>query len=256
MAAKTKIRVPLLQQIRMDRAVRLMAGHAALPQSLVLKNKLPRLLLVTVRALAGGPPHRQRPGLHDFSLVRIVAGHTAHRSVHHRMPIRQIKLGMLPQMAFEAGRRIASRIRDEHRASLRAAHRDVLAAGAVTGFATGVAHLRIRHPHARMHAPVKNIRDVLVAIHAGGVADPCRAVIGNRNCHRPFDGGTGTENQRRRESSAACSQRAPGWRALPSLEKLSVHSNPSRPPWSAPAAIQPRRQLSSQGVANEIPHYD
>ena len=88
MTPEAKVWVALGEHFAVDRPVRIMAGRATLPQGFVFKNDRARLLAVALRAAFVAARHRQAAGgLEDVSAVGIMALHTVHAALNHRMAI-------------------------------------------------------------------------------------------------------------------------------------------------------------------------
>ena len=114
---KTKGGVALGQHPRIDRAMRLMAGVAALAQSLVLEDKRPALHGVTLET--GFVCARQfgAAALDCGTFVRVMAIRTAHFPFQHRVVVRQGELRPHIEMALETGLRRSARVDDRARAT-------------------------------------------------------------------------------------------------------------------------------------------
>lgn len=194
-ALEAQIRVPLHQQFRVDRSVRRMTGHAPLPQCFVFEDKRARLLAMTRGAGLIEPRHRQTARrFEDFLAVRIVALHTIHSVLYHRMMVREIELGVRLDVALKTTRRILSGIHNEP--ALSTADPDVFASGAVTRFASG--HRRrfqVVPVKSRVRTGRKNPRNVRVAFGAGPVANEMRALDMRRGDRCLAYSGTGANEQ-------------------------------------------------------------
>ncbi len=113
------------------------AHGAALVHCLVLKNEGPGLVLMTLGATLILPRHGQTTRrFEDVAAVGIMAVNTAHVPLNHGMMLREIEFGLHIQMTLEAGFGIFAGIDDQAGGATGA---DMLAAGAVTGFATALA---------------------------------------------------------------------------------------------------------------------
>jgi hypothetical protein len=131
--AQTEIGVGLHQHLAMRRSVRLMAGDAPVSQRLVFKDKTPRLLPVTGRALLVEPGHGQPAGwLHYVRPMRIVTLNTRHSPLDDRMMLGQVEIGVDVDVAVETGLWTSARIEN----GPLPAQRNVPAARAVTRLAT------------------------------------------------------------------------------------------------------------------------
>lgn len=114
MATEAKVWVIGHEQLFVDGTMRVMAGRAALAHGLVLKDKGPRLRLVTLRATLILPRHGQATGrLEDVAAVRIVAIHAIHETFDDRMMLGEIEFGLHVEVALEAGRGVFPGIDDE-----------------------------------------------------------------------------------------------------------------------------------------------
>src|SRR5580698_1039160 len=177
------------EQFVVDGTVWVMTSRAAFAQGLMLKNKRPRLRLVTTRAALILPRHGQAAGrLEDVATVRIMAIHAIHEAFHDRMMLGQIEFGLHVEVALETGRGIFSGIDDE---AGRAAGPDMFAAGAVAGFTTSLTgHGGPLNLQARVRAGREFTDDVRMAIRARLVADVVRAWNLKRGNNRGRTGGT------------------------------------------------------------------
>ena len=123
------------KHLLVHRAVGLVAGGAAFLDGVMWENEGTGLGLV---AFVAGFVLAAELGAHaldSIARVRVVAIAAAHLAGQHGMAVGQAELGLLVQMALEAGFCGFLGIDD---GSLAAAGGDVLAAGAVAGFATHV----------------------------------------------------------------------------------------------------------------------
>lgn len=194
-AFQAQIHIPLDQQFRIDRSVRRVTGRASLPQRLVFEDKRARLLAMALGACFIQTRHRQAAcRLQDFFAVRIVALHTIHSVLRHRMMVRQVELRVRFEMTLKARLRILARIDDESASPASDTH--MLAARPVTGFTS-----RPRRPvqivlvKSCMRAGRKNPRDVRVAFGTSPVSHEARSLNAGRRHHGLLDGGTGAEHQ-------------------------------------------------------------
>ncbi len=134
---EAKIGIALFEQFSIQRTMRVVADGAAFAQGLVFENHGPGLFAVTLRAAFIPPGHGQSAlGFEDVFPVRIVAWHATHPSFEQRMMLRQMKLAFHVEVALKTRGRVPARIDNEFGAP---ACLDVLAAGAVTGFAARAA---------------------------------------------------------------------------------------------------------------------
>jgi hypothetical protein len=184
MTTQTKIGIRLDQQLAIDRAVRIVTGHAAFAHRFVLENKRARLLAMTLRAAFVLSRHRQTTsGFENVRAVRVMALHAIHFVFENGMMMRQLKFRVRFEMAFETRAGIFMRIDDE----LSSGRSDMFAAGAVARFATGSAGQLLARKiemDPRMNAAGKFPRDGRVTIGADIVADVSRA----GNFERSHDG--------------------------------------------------------------------
>ncbi len=165
-APQTEMRIPLNQHLAVNRAVWLMASHAAILQGLMHKHEVSRLLAVALGALLVlSCQVKVTWRFENFAPVRIMAIDAVHLPFQHRMMLRQAELGVLELMAVQARLRIPSGIVDKH--AIAAAGLDVFAPGAVAGFAAAdTAPLARFREEARMNAAGKLADNLLVAIGA------------------------------------------------------------------------------------------
>lgn len=133
MAFQTEIIIAFDQKLTVHRAVRIVAGRAAVPECFMLEDKRLALFAMTLRAALVQPRHGQPGrGLHYVVTVRIVALHAIHDPFNDGMMLRKSELPMNIQVALETRARILSGIHDETTASSPHAH--VLTGGAMTRF--------------------------------------------------------------------------------------------------------------------------
>jgi len=187
-AAQAKIRVAVHEQLLIYRAVWIMTQGAAFAHRRMLKNKRTRLIAMALLAafvLAGHGQSARR--FDNIAAVRVMALPAIHMTLDHRMMLRQIKFRVNVEMALKAGGRFLVRVDDEIRAS---ACLDVLAAGAVTGFAAGITnHRRIVKMNPRVRTGGKFPDDVPMAVRAGFIADVMRPGNFQRRNHCARRGG-------------------------------------------------------------------
>ena len=171
MAAKAQIIISLSQHLRINRAVRLMTGGTSLSHGFVLKKHLLRLLPMASGAGFVSPRHGESaPRLHYVAPVRIMALHTIHVALGHRMMLRQFEVGVNVLVADETSRRMFSRVMNESVAT--AADLDVLAACPMARLATGSARGPVMiQMHSGVHIIGKLFGDGTVAIDARLIAD-------------------------------------------------------------------------------------
>ena len=187
-AAQAKIRVACDKHLLVDRAVGIVAGGATFAHRRMLENKRAHLVAMTLRAAFVLPRHRESVRrFQNVAAVRVMALHAIHVAFDHGMVLRQTEFRVDIEMALKAGCGVVVRIDDEFCA---AAGLDVLAAGAVAGFAAGLAdHRRIFKMDARVRAGGKFPDKVRVAIRAGLVAGVMRAGDFERHDDRTRHGG-------------------------------------------------------------------
>lgn len=193
MAFEAKIIVALDEEIAIDRSVRVVAGDAAFAQRFMLKDKRAALLAMAGRAAFIQARHRQaRVGLHDFTAMRVMALYAVHSAFNHGMMLRQGEIGVNIEMALEAGGRVFTGIDDEHSAP--PAGRDVLAAGAVAGFATGQGgEFDIIFIKFAVDAGSKSSGDIRMAFNASGIPHEMRAFDLRRLLRSSFERSAGGE---------------------------------------------------------------
>jgi hypothetical protein len=152
-----------------------MANGAALPQSLVLKNKRAGLLPVALSAGLVQAGHRQPAGwFEDIAAVRVVALSAVQVALQHGVMLGQVKLRLNGPMALETGCRVLAGVHNELPPA--AASGNVQAAGAMAGFAARLARgARSIEADAGVRAAREDPRDIRVALGARLVADEGRA---------------------------------------------------------------------------------
>ncbi len=141
------------------------------------------------------PCHRQTgTGFQDVFAMRVVALDAIHVAFHHRMVVRQMKLGVGILMALVASGRVFAGIQDELAAS--ATGGDVFAAGAVAGFTAGRHRaLDVLAMKPRVRAAGKFLRDGGMAIQTRLVADKGSPFDMWRRDNGARDGGAGAKNE-------------------------------------------------------------
>ena len=156
-----------------------MTDRAALAHGGMLVHNRPGLLAMAVGTRFVQAVHGQSTcGFHDVHAVRIVALDAIHIAFGHGMMLRKSKFRLYFHMASITGLWIFAGIDDEFFLSAAADHRNVLAAGPMTGFAAVLAgHGAVVTAQTRMRAAGKYAADFIVAIGAGLVTD----------ISRPFD---------------------------------------------------------------------
>ena len=102
-AFQAQIVVALGQHLRVDRAMHVVAGGAALSHGFMLEHVRPGLLAMALRAVLvhATDPHLLRQ--ENVFAVRIVAGRAAHPPFLHRMMELEAELGILVEVTLETG---------------------------------------------------------------------------------------------------------------------------------------------------------
>ena len=178
-AFQTKIRVPLRQHLVVDRAMRIVAGGAALANRFMFENKRPALRSVTLRARVRIGRHGEWSPRCGLASVRIMAIAAAHFPVANRMSMLQLKTTFHFEMAGEANFRITVRVDD---GVARAAGLIVQAAGAMAAFASDVFRVGAVRHHPRMGGAREMFVHFRVALGAGFRSYKFRA--GNIRWHK------------------------------------------------------------------------
>ena len=127
--------VALEQHARVDCSMRIVAARAAVTYRFVLEHKRTFLGRVALEAGVVRAHQRSATAFLRISLVWVMAIDAAYLALEHRMGMRQVKLRAHLHVALEAGFGRPAGI--ENCVGL-AARCDVLASGAVTGFATDI----------------------------------------------------------------------------------------------------------------------
>ena len=180
-ATQAEIGVAGDEHFLVDRAVRIVTSRAPFPQCLMLEDKRPRLLPVTLRAAFILPRHGQAARrLENVTAVRIVTLHATHVPFHDRMMLRQVEFRLNIQMTLKTRGRVVPRINDK----FCPAGFDVLAAGTMAGFAARLpGQGRIFKMHAGMRAGGKFPDNVRMTIQACMVTDEMGAGYFQRHAH-------------------------------------------------------------------------
>lgn len=161
MAAQAEIAVTGDQHLLIDRAVRIVAGDATFTHRTVFIDEGSFLLGVALRA-GGVHTFEVEAGATDrIALMDFMAIGAAHLAVHDLVAVREAELRALVQVTLEASLGRLGGIDDR---AATAAGGDVDTAGAVTGFATGVAELRIRNREAGVARGFKMVGLVFVTL--------------------------------------------------------------------------------------------
>lgn len=210
MAAQAEVGVGRHEHLPVYRAVRVVAGGAALAHGFMLENERLGLFAMALRAIfveaRHGQPTRR---LEDIAAMRIVALHAVHAAFDDRVVLGQVELGVGFQMAFKAGGRIFARVNDEFAPP--AARRNVFAAWAMAGFAPRLAgQFGLIQMNPGVGAGRKDLDHAGVAIQAGLISHiGCAGDVG-RSQGRARDRGAGNEQQP--ERAGDCQQeRADDW---------------------------------------------
>ena len=170
-ASEAKIRIALVEQLRIDGPMRCMAHGAAFTQCRVLEDCRPRLLPMAGGAGLVGAGHRESSGgFENIRAVRVVALRTAHVVLKEGMVLRQMKLRFDGAMAFKTGGRILARVDNKFTAS--AATADVQASGPVAGFTARLSRgAGVFQTDARVRAGREVAANIGMAFGAGLIAD-------------------------------------------------------------------------------------
>ncbi len=212
MTAQAKVRITLREHFAVHRTVRTVASRAAFSQRRMLEHDGACLFPMTLRAAFIPSGHGQSARrFEDVAAVGIVALDAIHPAFEHRMMVRRFKFAPGSQMTLQTGSRILARIDDELDS---AACSNVLAAGPVTGFASGIVFPHAGGMNAGMGAGWKALNDRGVAVQASLVADFMRPWNDQRHINRPVVRGTGTDRQNNRDGSHGQRQRAKPRQAL------------------------------------------
>lgn len=194
-AFQAKVAVTFDQHLGVDRSVRLMAGHASLPQRVMLVDVRKRLFAMAFAAGLVDPRHSQTdPGrLHDVASVRVVTLHAIYFPFENGVPLGQSQFGMDLEVAGQTGLGIPSGIQNE--SCLAPAGGDVAAAGTMAGFAPGLpGHFRAFNMKSGVCARCEGPCDVRMAFKAGFVANEACA-FDQRNLHdTALDSRTGADD--------------------------------------------------------------
>ena len=170
-AAQTEVDVPLGQQLCVDRAVRVMAGGAALTQSGMFEDEGPRLLAVTCRTPLIESGHRQPSSrFENVTAMRIMTLRAVHFVFEQRMVLRQPEFSLDRPVTFETRLRVLPRIDD--RLASTAPPQHVQAGRPVAGFAAGQTNrLRRLQSYSSVRTGWKHVGNVRVTLRARFVAD-------------------------------------------------------------------------------------
>ena len=196
-ASQAEIGIGLGEHFGVDRAVRIVAGRAALAHRGVLIHHRFGLLPVALGARFIQSRHRQTPGgFHDVHAVGVMALDAVHLAFDDRMMLGKMEFRARGQVALEAAFRVLAGIDDEFLAATAARHRDVFAGGSVAGFAAVLAgHLGFVQMQPRVRAGGEGTRNVRVTIHAGFVPRESRPFDLRNRGQDIVRGGAGIERQ-------------------------------------------------------------
>ena len=196
MTAEAHIVVRLREHCAVDRAVRAVAGGAALAQRRMLKHKGSRLLAVALGAIFVEPRHCQAAGwLEDVAAMWIVALRAVHVAFEDGMMCRQLKFRAHRQMTAQTRLRLDAGIDDK---LAPAAGFHMLAARPVARFAANAAgDGGVFQGQMRVRTGGKLACDVGVAIVADLVAHIVCARNFQRRHHRARHGATRNQKDAR-----------------------------------------------------------
>jgi len=164
---------------------------APFSEGFVFENKWPRLLPMALRAVLIQPRHRQPARwFENVAAVRVVALDAVHVTFNHWMMLRHAEFRFRLQMALKTRSWVFSRVHDELTPS--ATRLDVLASGAVAGFAACLAaESGVVDVDTSVGTGGKNSGNVRMTIGAGAISDiSCAWNIRRRN-HRSSESRAG-----------------------------------------------------------------
>lgn len=198
MAAQAKVGIAGHEHLAVDRAMRIVADGAAFAQRFMLENNGPRLLTMTLRAGFVVPRHSQAArGFENITAMRVMTLDAIHAAFNHRMMLRKMELGLALQVALKADRWVLAPIDDELAAP--APRFDMFAAGAVAGFAAGLAgEFGALKMESSVRAGGEYPGDIGVTLVAGLVAGVSGARNVRRRHNRSRDGGAGIQKECRK----------------------------------------------------------
>ena len=195
MAAEAEIIVAHDQHFFVHRTMRLVADDATLAQGGMFEDERPGFLAMTLRA--GFVLAREREaarGFHDVHAVRVMALDAIHLAFDDGMMLREVELRVRFEMALEAGLGIAAGIDDEF--IVTAPGGDMLAAGAVAGFATlFTGEAGLFEVQTRVRTGRESAGNVGMAIGTNAVADEGGAFNRRRGHDGAVEGGAGVEQE-------------------------------------------------------------
>ena len=195
MALEAQIVVALDEQLRVDRAVRMVANRAAFAQCLVLEHERTGLIAMALGARLVEPRHGQAGGgFENIGAVRVVALHAIHLAFDDGMMLWETEFRVRFQVAVETRGGVCAGIDDEPAAP--AARGDVLAAGPMTGFTTALAGQGGSFAvNACMRTGGKDADIIGMTIVTRLIADVICARDFRRGKNRARNGGTGVNEQ-------------------------------------------------------------
>lgn len=175
-ASETKIHVPLHEHFGIDGAVRVVANSAALAQGSVLEDMRSGFFAMALGAILVQARHGQSARwFHDVHSMRVMALDAIHFAFENRVMLGQMEFRARFLMALEAGVGVLAGIDDKFLEAATAGHGDVLAAGAVAGFAAVLTgHVRLLQTQPRVRTGGEHSSDVRMAIGTGLVPDVSR----------------------------------------------------------------------------------
>lgn len=216
-ALEAKIVVALDDELGVDRAVRVVADGAAFAQRFVLEDEGFGLVAMALRAGLVEAGHGETGGgFQHVGPVRVVALDAIHSAFDDLMMLRQIEFGVGFQMTIETSGRVFAGIENKFAATT--ADLDVLAARAVTGFATARTNLRIRGKvHAGMCTGGKGLNVTDVTGEAGLIAGEMSAGNFRREDNLTRGGGAGVQQHEQTTDEADGQQRCAAADQSPAL---------------------------------------
>ena len=174
-ALQAEVGIAALEQLRIDRAVGVVAGRAPFPHRLVLKHVRPPLFRVALGAGVVLRQERATPAPQGRTLVGVVAVDAADFSFHHRVVVGEAEGAAHVEVAVQAHLRGFSGIDDRNTAGVIVAAPDVGvdASRAVAGLATDLPIILSGDMQLGVGRGRKILGDFLVAV--GTVRGPNEA---------------------------------------------------------------------------------
>lgn len=160
MAFETEILVPLFEQLGVDGAMHGMARGATFPHRLMFKDKRPGLGRMALKANLLLVQQRRSARWQGRAAVRVVAIAAGDLAFEHRVPVRQVELAPLVQVALEAD---LGRLAGIHNGVGVSATLRVEAARAVARFAPHIGRVGSRSQQTRVRGRGEELRHWLVA---------------------------------------------------------------------------------------------